>query len=560
MPEQNDDLFDGTSDGRPLPPELLMMYRRLLDDGAAWRTDVPAMPGLDSFVRTMSQTARASTMQLEATARRPVREQSAPAAGASRVFSRPTLQRKDSSPTMKTRIGAIASVAAAVAVVGLLVGVFAVLGHGRTLRPSVKSPAATAAQNKWQSIPGLGYSSERSDDTGPAVAPSNPHVVYESNVGREGAYGGTAYMRRTDDAGATWHTLAFPVPVADIEWVAFIVSPLSAHTVILQVGETTAANCPASFLVTNSESSQSYCFLQYLSMDGGATLSPLQTPLSNLDTGRGFQPYSGAAMVAQGSTLYAQVDCPNSTCIHIVRSTDGGHSWSLDDSQLHLSAPYVCGFTAAPQGETLFAVTADKDCSLSYQGTLKLTFWRSDNAGATWAQVAALPTSNVYGLLVVESDNPAQPLLYGLMPKTVSVTPDKAGFPHGNLSNDTSDIKVSMDGGKTWLSAPGQGIPAGVSPFRAPLGVLSDGSIIASFIPQGINNVNGDLNGSVLYGWKEGDATWHQIAAPLTKILSALTIVPGSNGHDTLWIFEESFNGQPWTDPDVYTAARLQLS
>jgi hypothetical protein len=89
---------------------------------------------------------------------------------------------------------------------------------------------------------------------------------------------------------------------------------------------------------------------------------------------------------------------------------------------------------------------------------------------------------------------------------------------------------------------------------------LSDGSIIASFIPQGFNNVNGDLTGSVLYGWKQGDASWHQIAAPLTRILSALTVVPGSNGHDTLWVFEESFDGQPWTNPDIYTAARFQLS
>jgi hypothetical protein len=89
---------------------------------------------------------------------------------------------------------------------------------------------------------------------------------------------------------------------------------------------------------------------------------------------------------------------------------------------------------------------------------------------------------------------------------------------------------------------------------------LSDGSIIASFIPQGINNVNDDLGGSVLYGWKEGDVAWHQIAPTLTKALSALTIVPGSDGLDTLWVFEESFIGQPWSDPDVYTAARFQLS
>ena len=558
MPEQYGDLFDGANDGQPLPPDIQMVYQQLLDDGAAWRTDVPAMPDLDECVRTMSQMTRASTLLRQAKARRPSREQSAPAA--THLSIHRTLQRKDNSSTMKTRIGAIASVAAAVAVVALLIGVFAVFGHGRTPRPSGSNPAATKAQTEWQSIPGLGYSSERSDDTGPAVAPSDPRVVYESNVGREGAYGGTASLRRTDDSGATWHSLAFPVPVAHIEWVDFIVSPLDSHTVILQVADTTTSDCPASFLATNSESNQGYCALQYLSTDGGATLRLLQTPLSNLDNGRAFQPYGGAAMVAQGSTLYAQVDCPDSTCMHIVRSADGGHSWSLDDAELHQQAQYVCGFTAAPSGETLFAVTADKSCSLSYQGTLKLTFWRSDDGGTTWVPVAALPTSNVYGLLAVMSDNQAQPLLYGFMPKTVTVTLDKAGLPHGNLSDNVSDIYVSADGGKTWLPAPIQGIAAGLSPFRAPLGVLSDGSIIASFIPQGFNNANDDLNGSVMYRWKQGDAAWHQIAPALTKILSTLTIVPGSDGLDTLWVFEESFIGQPWSDPDVYTAARFRLS
>jgi hypothetical protein len=538
---------------------MQMVYRRLLDDGAAWREDVPAKSGLDERVRTLSQMARSSAMQQQAAkARRPVREQSAPATIHLSIHRTP--QRKERSSTMRTRFGRIVAIGAMIAVVTLLIGVFADFGHVRAPRSSANNPAATtAAQTQWQTIPGLGYASERSDDSGPSVAPSDPRVVYESNVGREGAYGGNAFLRRTDNAGATWHNLAFPVSVTHIQWVNVIVSPLDPHTVILQVADNTLSDCPASFAAVNSESNQGYCALQYLSTDGGATLSLLQTPISNLSA---VFPSGASTLEAQGSALYAEVDCPNNTCVRIVRSSDGGHSWNLVDGQLFQQAPYVCGFTAAPHGETLFAITADKSCLLSYQGTLKLTFWRSDDAGNTWAPVAALPTSNVYGLLAVDSGNPARPLLYGLLPKTVTVTPDKAGFPHGNLSDNASDFYVSADGGKTWTPAPDQGIAAGLSPYKAPLGVLSDGTIIASFIPQGFNDVNGngDLNGSVLYGWKQGGAAWHRIAPPLPKILTTLTIVPGSNGHDTLWVMEESFNGQPYSNPDVYTAARFQLS
>jgi hypothetical protein len=554
MAEHYGDLFDDAND-RQLPPDIQMVYRQLLDDGATWRRDVPPMPGLDERVHAMSEMARSSTTQQQAESRKRLREQSAPAA--IHPSSYRTLQRKESSSTMKVRLGRIASAAAMIAVVALLIGVFALFSHERARGHSGNNPAPTVAPTEWQSIPGLGYSSERSDDSGPAVAPSDPRVVYESNVGREGAYGGKAFLRRTDNAGATWHNLPFPVPVAHIQWVNVMVSPLDPHTVILQVADNTTSDCPASFLATNTEANQGYCALQYLSTDGGGVLTLLHTPFGNLNNGVAF---GEPAIVAQGSTLYAQVNCPDGTCVHLVGSADGGHTWRLIDTQLHQQAQYVCGFTAAPRSQTLFAITADKSCLLSYQGTLKLTLWRGDNAGTTWVQVGKLPTSNVYGLLAVDSGNPTHPLLYEFMPKTVTVTPDKAGFPHGNLSDFASDIYVSADGGQTWVSAPSQGVAAGLAPYRAPLGVLSDGTIIASFIPQGFNNDNGDLNGSVLYGWKQGEATWQQVGPLLNKILTTLTIVPGSNGHDTLWVMEESFNGQPWSDPDVHTAARFQLS
>jgi hypothetical protein len=543
-----DDLFDTATEAQPLPPDIQMIYQRLLDDGAEWRGDVPAMPSLDERVQTMAQSF---TMPRQA----PGTIRQLPGKSTHSLFRR-TARKKEVVPMTRTRFGRIAAAAAMVAVVALLIGVFAVLSHGRA-PGHTSSPAATAVkQTQWQAIPGLGYSSERPDDSGPAVAPSDPRVVYESNVGREGAYGGQAFLRRTDDAGATWHNLAFPVPVTHIQWVNLTVSPLNPHTIILQVADNTTSDCPASFLALNTEANQNYCALQYLSTDGGATMSLLQTPTGNLASGVAF---GASVMQAQGSTLYAQVECPDTSCVRIVRSSDGGHTWSLADEQLRQLAPYVCGFIAAPSGGTLFAVTADKSCLLSYQGTFRLTLWRSDDAGNSWGPVATLPTPNIYGLLAVDSGNSAQPLLYGFFPKTVSVTPDKAGFPHGNLSDNISDIYVSANGGKTWTHTPSQGIASGLSPFKAPLGVLSDGTIIASFIPQGFNNDNGDLTGSVLYGWKQGDTSWHQVAPALTKILAALTIVPGGNGHDTLWIMEESFNGQPWSDPDIYTAARFQL-
>jgi hypothetical protein len=550
MPELFRDLFDdGGSDGPVLSPDLEELYEQLLDDGTRWQEDVPTMPGLDATVEELVQ-----GMHVPARGDRQVLREKSPSISIARADDW-----KRGTRTIRNRSSGIVSIAAMVVVVALLITVFQAKGHGRSPIPAAhRSPTVTVPANTgWQPLAALAYTSERPDDSGPAVAPSDPEVIYEANAGRDWTpTDGPRFLRRTDNAGATWHNLPFPVPATRVHWADFLVSPLDPHTVILQIADDTLSDCPASFDVT-FPGAYVMCELQYFSSNGGTSWTLLQTPMSNLMSLSGtIAPSSDSAIQNQGNRLYAGVSCPNSGCTHLVVSTDGGHTWNIVDRQLFAVEPFVCGFEAALSGRALFAVTSNMNCAYSYrQPHAVLSLWRSNDGGAAWNLMATLPTPNLFGLLAVDSGNPARPLLYAYMPRTLSVTMDKANMPQINPSDKASDIYCSVDDGITWHPAPEAGLPTGFIPFSAPLGVLSDGTMIASFNTQGTLSDSQDLNGSTLFGWRLGETAWHQIAPPLSEQLMVLAIQPETDGRDTLWVFEMSFNEG---SIDSYTALRAQ--
>ncbi|MGO8949814.1 MAG: hypothetical protein ACLQUY_19600 [Ktedonobacterales bacterium] len=547
------DLFDDASQSQSLPPDLEALYQRLLDDGALWRETVPTMSGLDASVVSMTQ----QFLTRPANDSHPVLRSQPPLPSTYRA----THHAGGGTVIPRSRLSRIAAIAAMVVVVSLLIAVFEVMGHGRlqSSRAAVSPTASLPKPARWQVLPQLAYSSERPDDSGPAVAPSDPSVIYEANAGRDWTSAdGPQFLRRTDNAGVTWHSLPFPVPASRVHWADFVVSPLDPHTVILQIADDTLSDCPASFDVT-FPGDYVICELQYFSSDGGASWNLLQTPLSNLQAQGGATFSTASAIQSQGDRLYATVACPNSGCIHIVASLDGGRTWQIVDQQLHEVAPNVCYFVTAPTGETVFAVSSNMNCVYDFRQPQNVySLWRSDDGGTTWNRVAALPTPNLFGLLAVPSGNPSQPLLYAYMPKTLSVSQDKANLPQSNTSDQASDIYVSADGGMSWSAAPELGLATGMIPVHAPLDVLSDGTVIASFNQQGTLGNMQDINGSTLYGWKLGDTSWQQLAPPLTGSLAALSIQPGSDGSDALWVFQlaaSSINGSI----DSYTALRFEV-
>ena len=548
MPELFHDLFDDSDSS--LPPDLQALYQQLLEDGVSWQKEVPTMPSLDARVQELSgrdhpSISPAGSWILQATL--------------PTIAVSGTSHGKRRSILGQSWLSRMISVAAMILVVVLLVAVFQVQGHGRLSAPAAhKSPTVTVGTiSGWQKLPALAYTSERPDDSGPAVAPGDPEVIYEANAGRDWSPNdGPRFLRRTDDAGTTWHNLPFPVPASRVHWANFLVSPLDSHSVILQIADDTLSDCPVSLRVT-FPGAYTICELQYFSSDGGASWKLLITPLSNLQTFGLTNLGDDSALRNQGNRLYSGVSCPDSSCIHLVLSTDGGQTWNVIDQQLHDLAPYVCNFAVATTGRTLFAVTANMGCPFSSrQPQAVLELWRSNDGGMTWQFVRKLPTPNLLGLIAVNSGNPAQPLLYAYMPKTVSVFTNKANLTESNLSDRASDIYSSANGGKSWDPSPESSFPTGFIPFAAPIGALSDGTIIASFNTQGTWSDNQDLNGSTLYGWKRGEAVWHQIAPPLTDELMVLSIEPGNNGGDTLWIFEMT---SPDFVVDNYTAFRIQV-
>ena len=144
-------------------------------------------------------------------------------------------------------------------------------------------------------------------------------------------------------------------------------------------------------------------------------------------------------------------------------------------------------------------------------------------------------------MLAVSRGDGQVPLLYlnvGQAPSQVgpqhtnaSPPPTPVGTPGSNppsnggcagVASAPTDVQVSADGGKTWTAAPTQGFPtAGTGP-TAPLGVLSDGSVLFARCPtQGTT--------TTFYAWKLGDAAWQQVGSSFENVETAFVVAGAAN-------------------------------
>lgn len=438
----------------------------------------------------------------------------------------------------------------------------------------------------WVSLPNLNSDAVFSANGLPAIAPSDPNVVYET-FAQKGESGQAATMRVTTDGGKTWKSLSTPIAATHIGEMMVGVSPFDAKVVFLSVMDDDASECPSGSLISQTETNAygSFCYLEYTSVDSGEHWAPTNAPKVNGQTGN----VTGSAVTngyisfgtfrTQGQRLYGVDQCTVSFCSRLVRSDDGGRSWVFADQGLVAAgAGPVCDYTTNPANQTVYAVTG---CLNGYSGQ---ALWRSDNGGDSWAKLGRLGTVNESGLFLTQVRSTGATVLYMGAPNKAS------GFSATNpaFTASPSDVKYSLDGGRSWQSAPTAGIPADYDvnfTSAGLLGTLSDGSIVIVAYPH--TALLGYQSGGTFYSWKPGDASWRTIASVTPKSsasphivgtstpvspyfpgksgstgsaandvteVDTLLIVPTSNGGDTLYTFLDHRGG-----PGTFTAVELRL-
>jgi hypothetical protein len=419
---------------------------------------------------------------------------------------------------------------------------------GSTQQGTTGSTQTSATADGWTNLTKLDDSSRFSANDPTAIAPSNPQVVYETMAQGMQEHQ-PASMRATNDGGATWRTLALPVPADHIGQMGVGVSPANAQTVFLSLVDTTAAECPANRLQSLSEGAAGaqFCRLQYTSVNGGASWSATNLPLANgahpglltasINTGMAG-PIQSATVRAQGQRLFAGFLCADFSCTRLVTSSDGGQSWSFaDQGMLAGGAANVCDYTSSATGSTLYAVTSAGECS--YQQQAPLTLWTSADAGGAWTKVTQLATPNERGMALTQNSATGATLLYMGLPRTTGLATDKMGDHYPTISQAPGDVQVSVDGGATWQHAPSAGIPANHSVFFnvGLLGALHDGSVVVDVIPtRSANGFDADnFSGSALYAWRPGDAAWQKLTSVPREIDGLLITQAQSGAADTFY-------------------------
>jgi hypothetical protein len=437
-----------------------------------------------------------------------------------------------------------------VALVIAFLATFAVVanqrGHGDTSITVAPTPTMPPTLTM---LPDLDSNAVFSANDQPAIAPSDPNVVYETFAQAMQTHK-PATMRMTTDGGKTWHSMPTPVQADHIGYLGIGVSPLNASTIFLDLDDTDAAECPANTFDGWS------CEVQYVSVDAGQDWAPLGLPLANGQSG-GISTTVNAGLIGwgssvhvQGQRLYAGFWCTN--CSRLVTSTDGGRNWVFADNGLITAgAQSVCDYTANAWDTTLYAITSTSDCAY-VNHTVSLTLWRSPDAGTTWFKISQLSSPDEWGLLTTQNRVTGATMLYMWTPELAQISHDKMGNPYPTYTASPTDVKVSVDGGVSWQSAPTTGIPDDQEAnfYLRVMGTLSDGSVIIDAIPT----ADADtwiMYPSDLYSWKPGDAGWRHIASVPIEI-DGLTVVPSPKGAgDTIYTVLDSRG--------LYSPIKIQL-
>jgi hypothetical protein len=431
-----DDRFTGQDGAESTPAELEPIHHRLEEVGAAWRAELPSSAG---FIARMDALLAATAADqsprtaIEAVAR-PLPSPAPRTADARRSLPR--------GATRWSRMGSLA-VIAAIAIVVLFAAYF-------QFAPTGPGGRRTTPPGAWGAATSFGLS----DGETPYIAQSDPRVIYRLDAH-------AIKLQRSDDAGATWHTVPQPATEGGSLSPVFAglqLSPLDARTVFLTLfGDPVKPPCASSApegspqgavggarlaapLMVQVGGPNYSCIQQYVSADGGAHWVRLTLP----DDGRFAEPVfrkdGGPHMplVAQGDRIYAAM-LPKSPAsgasffaVRLITSADDGLTWRTADDALAQHGEAIEDYVATPSGLTLWAATTDHG------------LWRSEDAGATWARVGDIPQANL-----AAASGGATPVIYLQTPSAAL----------GDIAAD--GVQASTNGGAQWQRAPSVGIPDG---------------------------------------------------------------------------------------------------
>ena len=452
----------------------------------------------------------------------------------------------------QSRWRGLAGVAAAVIVVGLIGLLLAhnlggrgqTGGQGTATATQIPPPTPTQIPTPHGGpTPTPGGPSLTATPTYPVIALSNPQIVYK-------VLENSVYIERSTNGGQTYSLATTPPTTLAGATFVVAVSPLDAnHLIATATGNVSASpgNCQSAngqaVSVANWRQNQPLadtlsgnvpCSQNFFSADGGMTWSKLTLPFSgiiasaaSLRTGVSTVYAPTNTLFAQGTRLYAALGVTSESgmiigpqTVWLAVSDDDGATWQAASNGLPTA---ICDFAPAPTGNTVYAIVAASSCN--NEAPSALTLWRSENAGASWAQVSDLPTTNELGMVVSPSG-----ALYINMPRTLS-----SGQSHQGPTVDTSPsaVIVSVDGGASFTRAPLAGAPSAAN-FEGPVGVLSDGSVLAV-----TDSVDAQGDHTALYAWRAGASAWRKVGTTVARTVVEVVVVP-QGGHDALYVVNDA--------------------
>lgn len=387
---------------------------------------------------------------------------------------------------------------------------------GVTIYPTIPVPTATATPPPTATPIGGPWTVVTNLSQVASIAPAALRTQYGVFSGQDSKSSPPYFkFQRSDDFGQTWRNLAPPqisgvVYPDNISVAIGTESPLNPNVYILTLQLQNAPCSPSGGMALAG----SYCQVQYVTANGGASWRKLALPAAGLLGAFAPTMSPREAMTPQGTRLYSfvsQVALASSGSFppgRLIASDDGGVTWNFADGTLSANGLMVFGYAVAPTGSTVYALAGVNDPNLMPGQLPPLALWRSDDGGADWAKAGALPGQYVDGLMVGAANGQMTAYLLA--------------------ANDpkTQHLYASHDGGAHWSDSGVQ-----TTAVNELLTTLPNGSVLF------------DANSNI-YEWDGGAQAPRAVASsPGALGPQQVWVQTQADGSTRLWMYGQGSNG-----------------